>query len=733
MTAIRIFMIILFTVLFISPISVHSQSVETKSSTSLSDKDSLTISAALTPPLILDYQGFLRGTTGEPLGGSVTMTFSLWDAREGGSELWTETQTLDVRAGYFTAQMGSLSSLPKRLFNGQVLWLQLAISGETLSPRKRINSVAYSLYSGDAAALGGVESAAFYTREQANNHSSNQIDATRLGGNDASEYFTKQQTDARYMPKAGSSMITSDMIVDGTIQRRDLSFELSGGQGDITSIIAENGLEGGGESGDIRIGLSPLYQVGQAYDNRFIKRGAVNTISSAMIIDGGIISDDIQDGSIQQQDLAFTAGTINQVVAGDGLQGGGNMGSVTLSLRNDVKTGSIYDTRFVRRGEQNSLTSTMIRDNEITSVDIRDGSIQAEDMAFPPGNITAIQAVNGLQGGGRTGELVIGLEPRYQSGLVYDGRFINRDQSSSITSDMIIDGTITQEDMAFYAGDVTSVTSSGGIIGGDVEGDIHLRLDTAFQNGNAYDNVFVNENQSESVSSEMIVDGQIRSEDIAAGAIEGDHFSDTITINRTQTRGAIFAVDNQAFSTNTSGIEGRGYEGIRGIGTHTGLFGQGETYGVYAKASNNQGHALYVEGRAHCTTGGWGDVAEYMPSPETLEAGDVVVIDRDGNSTLIKCRQAYDSSVAGIISTAPTLTVGQQQNSAGNYPLALSGVVPCKVIADEPILPGDLLTTASYPGHAQKATNPQIGTILGKALEGLASGKGVIKVLVTLQ
>ena len=32
-----------------------------------------------------------------------------------------------------------------------------------------------------------------------------------------------------------------------------------------------------------------------------------------------------------------------------------------------------------------------------------------------------------------------------------------------------------------------------------------------------------------------------------------------------------------------------------------------------------------------------------------------------------------------------------------------------------------------------KATNPQIGTILGKALEPLDSGTGVIEVLVTLQ
>jgi len=36
-------------------------------------------------------------------------------------------------------------------------------------------------------------------------------------------------------------------------------------------------------------------------------------------------------------------------------------------------------------------------------------------------------------------------------------------------------------------------------------------------------------------------------------------------------------------------------------------------------------------------------------------------------------------------------------------------------------------------GYAMKATNLKVGTILGKALEGLSDGTGVIKMLVMLQ
>jgi hypothetical protein len=62
------------------------------------------------------------------------------------------------------------------------------------------------------------------------------------------------------------------------------------------------------------------------------------------------------------------------------------------------------------------------------------------------------------------------------------------------------------------------------------------------------------------------------------------------------------------------------------------------------------------------------------------------------------------------------------------------GIVPCKVSAENgPISPGDLLVTSSTPGHAMRDADPAVGTVLGKALEEMPSGTGVIKVLVTLQ
>jgi hypothetical protein len=67
-------------------------------------------------------------------------------------------------------------------------------------------------------------------------------------------------------------------------------------------------------------------------------------------------------------------------------------------------------------------------------------------------------------------------------------------------------------------------------------------------------------------------------------------------------------------------------------------------------------------------------------------------------------------------------------------PLAVVGIVPCKVSAENgPIRAGDLLVTSSRPGHAMRDDSAQAGTIVGKALDAMPSGTGVIKILVSLQ
>jgi hypothetical protein len=48
---------------------------------------------------------------------------------------------------------------------------------------------------------------------------------------------------------------------------------------------------------------------------------------------------------------------------------------------------------------------------------------------------------------------------------------------------------------------------------------------------------------------------------------------------------------------------------------------------------------------------------------------------------------------------------------------------------------GDLLTTSPTPGHAMKATDQlkAFGSVIGKAMRPLESGRGLIPILIALQ
>ena len=129
------------------------------------------------------------------------------------------------------------------------------------------------------------------------------------------------------------------------------------------------------------------------------------------------------------------------------------------------------------------------------------------------------------------------------------------------------------------------------------------------------------------------------------------------------------------------------------------------------------------------------DFAEMLPAVDGLTPGDVLIIGPDGK--LARSSEPFQTSVAGVYSTAPGLVAGMPETGSvpGSIPLAMTGIVPVKVSAENgAIRPGDLLVTSSTAGHAMSAgPNPPQSTVIGKALEKLEAGSGVIKMLATLQ
>jgi len=160
-----------------------------------------------------------------------------------------------------------------------------------------------------------------------------------------------------------------------------------------------------------------------------------------------------------------------------------------------------------------------------------------------------------------------------------------------------------------------------------------------------------------------------------------------------------------------------------------------KSYGLYASTNVPNGYGIYTPNYIYAkgTKIPNSDVAEYMPVTENVTPGTVMVIGEDGK--LQPSTTANDTKVAGIVSTSPGVTLGTNNyGNPGEQIIAVAGRVPCKVDATKaPIHAGDLLTTSDKPGYAMKATDPKIGTILGKAMGTLESGTGTIEVIVTLQ
>jgi hypothetical protein len=158
------------------------------------------------------------------------------------------------------------------------------------------------------------------------------------------------------------------------------------------------------------------------------------------------------------------------------------------------------------------------------------------------------------------------------------------------------------------------------------------------------------------------------------------------------------------------------------------------------------------------------DLTGNISISEPAEAGDILTIDPENPGMMRLCDIAADQRVVGIVAGEPGVVLGGSsmdqlekpddeqhveaqtmeseanleelvvQNQQTHAPITLSGIVQCKVDAGYgAIQAGDLLTTSPTKGHAMRSDDHAVGTILGKALEPLDAGTGLIKVLVMMR
>lgn len=207
------------------------------------------------------------------------------------------------------------------------------------------------------------------------------------------------------------------------------------------------------------------------------------------------------------------------------------------------------------------------------------------------------------------------------------------------------------------------------------------------------------------------------------------------------------------FGKANTGVCGESFSGngVLGISHHgrnaaISAVNDGGGYGLYAEARSVQAAnavAGFFRGDVEVTGDIRlinGDIAEDfdLASMQEAEPGTVMVLNKQGQTT--ECGNEYDSMVVGVVAGAgsfkPAIILGRDGSDIPRKAIALVGKVYCKVDArDSAIKPGDLLTTSSTRGHAMRVQDRDkaFGAVIGKALQGLDGGLGLIPIVIALQ
>ncbi|HET8947435.1 MAG TPA: hypothetical protein VFQ07_10665 [Candidatus Polarisedimenticolia bacterium] len=218
----------------------------------------------------MNYQGVLRNQSDQPLSGTYDMVFRFMDAPTAGNEILVDQHTaatsiaVTVANGLFDVTLGAgavsdgsgpgtYATLDAVFGDFANVWLEITVGGETLSPRTPIHSAAYAL---NATKLGGHASWDYLDTSSTTQQKTGELDFIGSSG-----------SNVRIVPSAltGVGIWTLGGACGGLFQTNDPSSTGVSASGAQFGVNAEGGQIGGQFNGYDSTGATGVYATGSSY------------------------------------------------------------------------------------------------------------------------------------------------------------------------------------------------------------------------------------------------------------------------------------------------------------------------------------------------------------------------------------------------------------------------------------------------------------------------------------